>query len=251
MLKLKHKVLIRRPVEEVFQFVATDYFQNRPKWAPIPKEVEILEIPEGPANIGVTARYRSEDQWGRIADTTFLVTEYEPSRKLGIKTETRFAEHQPKRKASQKAYAGVSHTSATSLFEPVEGGTEITFVNVLWFTGIGKIAGWFTERRVALTLDETLEKGREAAYNIKNLLETEVGLPPGKRPLSIRRSWVIGSVYILIFTALLWVHGAREDLHLLPDWITTLRAAMIIMIVVGFLALVVKGIVQSSDIRRD
>ena len=59
--------LIDRPVEQVFQFVATDHFQNHPKWDP--SIVEIIPLSPGPITVGTAARVVRQQGAGMLEVT--------------------------------------------------------------------------------------------------------------------------------------------------------------------------------------
>ena len=68
------QVIERRP-EAVFRFVATDHFQNHPKWDPAIEQM--TPTSPGPMAKGATARLVRRDR-GRVMEGIITVTEYEP-----------------------------------------------------------------------------------------------------------------------------------------------------------------------------
>jgi hypothetical protein len=77
MINAQSSIVIARPVEDVFQFIAANFFKNYPRWSP---EVEELEqTSAGPVKVGTTGRQVRRDQ-GRRTESTFCVTRYEPER---------------------------------------------------------------------------------------------------------------------------------------------------------------------------
>ena len=79
-------ILIERPVEAVFAFVAQDFFVNYRRWSP---EIEHLEVFDpGPIRLGSTARQVRVDH-GRRTDTTFEVIALEPLRHLAFEERDR------------------------------------------------------------------------------------------------------------------------------------------------------------------
>jgi hypothetical protein len=68
------QVIERRP-EDVFRFVATEHFQNHPKWDPAIEQM----TPTSPAPMakGATARLVRRDR-GTVMEGIITVTEYEP-----------------------------------------------------------------------------------------------------------------------------------------------------------------------------
>ena len=77
MLSLEAEEEIERRPEEVFGFVATNHFQNHPKWDP--SITEMTPITSGPMHVGATARLVRDDR-GKRVEGTLEVTEYEPDR---------------------------------------------------------------------------------------------------------------------------------------------------------------------------
>jgi Polyketide cyclase / dehydrase and lipid transport len=73
--RLAASQVVERPPAEVFRFVATDHFQNHPKWDPT--VTSITKTSPGPMGIGTTARLVRTDR-GRQLQGTMEVTEYEP-----------------------------------------------------------------------------------------------------------------------------------------------------------------------------
>jgi Polyketide cyclase / dehydrase and lipid transport len=73
--RLSASQVIERPPAEVFRFVATDHFQNHPKWDPA--VTSITKTSPGPMGVGTTARLVRTDR-GRHVEGTMEVTEYEP-----------------------------------------------------------------------------------------------------------------------------------------------------------------------------
>ena len=72
----KYSLNIRRPVEEVFAFMATGFFENRPKW--LPQAVESEQTSVGEMQVGTTGRqlYKSKEEG--LVETNYIVREYEP-----------------------------------------------------------------------------------------------------------------------------------------------------------------------------
>ncbi len=69
MLHIDVDTIIDRPVAEVFQFVATDHFQNHPKWDPT--IVEIVALTPGPLGLGTAARVVRKQGPGSLEVTAF------------------------------------------------------------------------------------------------------------------------------------------------------------------------------------
>ena len=68
---------IDAPPSEVFRFVATEHFQNHPKWDPA--VLEMTRTSPGPMGPGTTARLVRSDA-GRRTEGIVTVTRFEPDR---------------------------------------------------------------------------------------------------------------------------------------------------------------------------
>jgi hypothetical protein len=73
--RLAPSQVIERPPAEVFRFVATDHFQNHPKWDPA--VTSITKTSPGPMGVGSTARLVRTDR-DRQVQGSMEVTEYQP-----------------------------------------------------------------------------------------------------------------------------------------------------------------------------
>lgn len=73
--------VIERPREAVFDFVATEFFRNYPRWAPEVKELAALS--PGPLRVGSLGRQVRVD-FGRRTEATFRVTRLEPGALIGF-----------------------------------------------------------------------------------------------------------------------------------------------------------------------
>lgn len=79
MLQAHARLLIDRPVEAIFHYIAHGFFENYPKWSP---EVEVLEpLTPGPLRLGTQARQVRVDH-GRRSESTFQVVVYEPEQQI-------------------------------------------------------------------------------------------------------------------------------------------------------------------------
>lgn len=76
-MRLEAVQVIERRQEDVFRFVATDHFQNHPKWDPAIEQM--TPTSPGPMAKGATARLVRRDR-GRVLEGIITVTEYEPIR---------------------------------------------------------------------------------------------------------------------------------------------------------------------------
>lgn len=106
MVKARADILIPRPPELVFGFVARDFFANYPRWSPEVRRLEVLT--PGPVQLGSRARQVRIDQ-GRQSESTFRVTALEAPVRL------EFAE-------------GTDLFRTAYLLQPVGAQTRLTFV---------------------------------------------------------------------------------------------------------------------------
>ena len=80
MTKIEHSVVINRPVEEVFEFMANP--ENTPLWAGVVREIKLTS--EGPIGVGTTYNVVIELLGRRIESNTEF-TEYKPNSKFSTK----------------------------------------------------------------------------------------------------------------------------------------------------------------------
>jgi hypothetical protein len=73
--RLAASQVIERPPAEVFRFVATEHFQNHPKWDPA--VTSITQTSPWPMGVGTTARLVRTHR-GRRVEGSMEVTEYQP-----------------------------------------------------------------------------------------------------------------------------------------------------------------------------
>ena len=79
MVRGKATTLIAEPAEQVFNFIAVDFFKNYQRWSP---EVVSLEPKsQGPLRLGTTCRQVRIDQ-GRRTESTFRVSRFEPQKRV-------------------------------------------------------------------------------------------------------------------------------------------------------------------------
>jgi len=145
MIRTESSILVRRPVEAVFLFVAVDFFSNYRKWSPEVTELE--KISAGPMGLGTTGRQVRFDA-GKRTEVRFRVTCYQSNRRL--------------------SFASISkpHFRVDYVFEPVAAGTRLTFrfeLNpALYMLPFGRI------------IRDTVERGgQRVVSNLKAILETD------------------------------------------------------------------------------
>jgi uncharacterized protein YndB with AHSA1/START domain len=147
MAKLEAGITINRPIEEVFAFTSNP--ENEPLWRP--ELLELEQTSDGPIGAGTT--FREVMQFlGRRIESTGEITEYEPNKRNAV-----------------KSTSGPFPFEITGTFEPVEGGTEVTFEVE---AEIGGFCGFF---RFAEPLVARMGKRQMETQlaNLKDLLEAQ------------------------------------------------------------------------------
>ncbi|NIO67847.1 MAG: hypothetical protein GTN71_01985, partial [Anaerolineae bacterium] len=137
-------VVIDRPIDEVFEFVSNP--DNDSQWQS--GVLESSQTSEGPMGVGATSR-EVRQFLGRRIESTVEITEYEPNKKIGF-----------------KSTSGPIPFKATYIFEPVEGGTELSAVGEAEPGGFFKMA-----EPIAMRMFEREMKGNFA--NLKDILEAQ------------------------------------------------------------------------------
>ena len=69
-------IVINKPVDEVFHFIAVDFFENYPRWSPEVQELELLSAP--PLQLNSLVRQVRIDNSQR-SESTFKITTYKYS----------------------------------------------------------------------------------------------------------------------------------------------------------------------------
>ena len=144
MTKLEASVVINRPTEEVFAFVAD--IEKMSQW--MSELVEAKQTSEGPVGVGTTVNAVA-NVLGRRAESIQEVAEYEPNSKFAI-----------------KSTSGPVATKDKFTFESVAGGTKVTRVTEAELGGFFKLA----EPLVARMLRRQFETN---FANLKDLLEAQ------------------------------------------------------------------------------
>jgi len=118
MINVQESIVINRPVDEVFAFVAN--FENHPKWESNFQKVKLLTSTPS----GVGAQYQCDMKLpGQTATSKFEITEYQVNKKIVFEGEP----------------AGPAKPDGSFLFEAVPGGTKITLVPQPKFRGFFKL----------------------------------------------------------------------------------------------------------------
>ena len=138
----EQSVIINRPVEEVRKFISN--IENAPKW-----DRGVLagrQISEGPLGVGATLQ-TTRQMLGRRRTPKYLVSEYEPNRKIAL-----------------KAFLGPLQGQVRFAFAPVNEGTRFTQSFEIESSGLWNLITPFLVRM--FTRD-----GEADLANIKRILE--------------------------------------------------------------------------------
>lgn len=144
MVKIETSIMINRPIEEVFTFVANPV--NAAQWAGPVTESRITS--EGPVGVGTTST-RVTQFLGRKSEDTYVVTEYKPNHKF-----------------AEKATSGNLHTEEIFTFKAVNGGTEVNLVGEVEATGFIKMAEPVFARVAKRQVETDIQ-------NLKDLMESQ------------------------------------------------------------------------------
>ncbi len=229
-LKVKQSIVLRRSIEDVFEFVATGFFENRAKWVP---EIIYSElISGGPMQKGVTGRQLTRDGAGRVTETIYTVTDYEMDKRFAVQGVATFV---PTESQPAPVPSPPTRFSGCYYFEPVAADTRLTFqyeYDVALST--------FHRLTRPLWIGRFAENSEKYATNLKTLLEAAAGLPLAKKPFHLRGSWIWPGFYLLAFITLFWLYVERTQLQLSPAWIQILQVALVIWTGLGVLGLFVR-----------
>jgi uncharacterized membrane protein len=145
MLAARHQVTIRRPADEVFQFLADGH--NGPKW-----RSGILDIAHvSGSGVGATYKQGVKGPGGRRIDADYRVTAYEPSARLAF-----------------EAIAGPVRPTGEYLLEEVDSGTRLTFSLKTELGGIMRLL-------MGGAVQKTMDSEVEATERLKSHLESMPG----------------------------------------------------------------------------
>ncbi len=150
LVKARAEILIQRPPEVVYGFVARDFFANYPRWSPEVRRLDVLT--PGPVRVGSRARQVRVDQ-GRQSESTFQVTAMEEPLQLD------FAEGSDLFRISYRLTPMGAHTRLTFAFEL----TRLEFYMRPF------------EKLIRVSVQDGAER---VVRNIKGLVERE-SAPPG------------------------------------------------------------------------
>jgi len=139
------KIVINRPIEEVFAFVSNS--ENLPRWRST--SLEVKKTSEGPLGVGSTFRGRFTFL-GRQFDGNVVVTAHEPNRVF-----------------VSKMAEGPFPLETGYTLEPVENGTHVTFV-------VEGEPGGFFKLAEPLVVSMARRVYTTDLQNLKEMLEAQV-----------------------------------------------------------------------------
>ncbi len=138
----RHEVTIRRPVGEVFAFVADGL--NGPKW-----RSGILDIAHiSGSGVGATYKQGVKGPGGRRVDADYQITAFEPNTRLAFKT-----------------IAGPVRPTGEYRLEDVDGGTRLTFALQAELGGLKKLV-------MGGAVQKTMESEVQATERLKSVVES-------------------------------------------------------------------------------
>jgi uncharacterized membrane protein len=144
MVKGEQSVMINRPVQDVFAWVAQNYAQNLPKWQTSVKELR--QTSPGPIKVGTTLQQVREVN-GKPTPMTAEITQYAPNQVIGWKSKGESTE-----------------TSGNITFQSANGGTRVTLMVDVQVAGLGRLASPMISRVVNREAEDDLSR-------LKSLLE--------------------------------------------------------------------------------
>ena len=108
MVSARADILIARPPEAAFDFIAVNFARNYRRWSPEVERIELLT--PGPVRVGTRARQVRVDQ-GRRTESTFKVVAFQPPDRVA------FAERANQFQITYQLDPASQHTRLTFLFE--------------------------------------------------------------------------------------------------------------------------------------
>jgi hypothetical protein len=166
MASFENTVIIQRPVEEVFSFLA--HFENVPRWNYA--IVETTKVSPGPVGVGTT--YRQIRSVPRRSEEGFEVTAFEPPRRLEV-----------------QGQIGPFRARISYLLEPTGSGTRLRNAVDLGSSGLSTIVALPVTSRVKHavaanldTLEQLLGAGAfPGPFPGRATLELEADMPDGQQ----------------------------------------------------------------------
>jgi uncharacterized membrane protein len=138
----RHQVTIRKPVSEVFAFIADGL--NGPRWRPGITDIALVSG----SGLGATYKQGVKGPGGRRVDADYRITTFEPSSRLGF-----------------EAIAGPVRPKGEYVLEQADDGTRLTFALEAELAGIKKLL-------MGGAVQKTMDAEVQATERLKSLLES-------------------------------------------------------------------------------
>ncbi len=119
MIRIRHSLVIHRGIETVFPYLAD--LENMPRWG---TSVAVTKVGDGPIGVGSRFHERAEFR-GRTMELGDEIVEYEPNRRLAVRTTSPLLES-----ISRTSFVQVSDPDRTRLHYEIEARPH-GFVKVL------------------------------------------------------------------------------------------------------------------------
>lgn len=149
MLHANHSILINRCIDDVYRFVALEFFDNYPRWSP--EVLELEQISAGAMRVGVTGRQVRLDS-GYRNEARFRVSGLEALRELRFTSISK------------------PHFEVCYRFEPAAASTRVTFEFRLEPT----LVMLPFQNRIRGLIEQG---GARVVANLQSLLETDTDEP--------------------------------------------------------------------------
>lgn len=148
MIRAQANILISRPAEAVFEYVAVDFFKNYRRWSP--EVISLWAISNGPVRLGATGQQVRMDM-GFRTECKFRVSVFDLARRVD--------------------FAGISAPILSS-YRMHEIGRQTRLTFIFEYSGPGFLILPFKKQ-----LRSTVQEGaRQMVLNIKQLMESEVAV---------------------------------------------------------------------------
>jgi hypothetical protein len=224
-LRQKVRVVIRRPVDEVFEAYCESLYESRND-----SQVQRVRVPMDARlgqGIGIWERYI--DERGHCVEANYLITDFLPPVRIAFRGELFFAKKQPNKSLSAAALARTSRASWVSSFEPLGSYTRLTVEETYSYP-----LAWVYWITIPFRSSKRAERLRLMAYRVKDGLEQKAGLPIRRVRVRLRRSWIAWSSYLLVVALLFYAYQIRNDIGLSRATVDVLVSILSGLIAIGF-----------------
>jgi Polyketide cyclase / dehydrase and lipid transport len=240
-MKVRYSVTVHKPVDEVFRFVATDFFDNRPKWST--QDAPLVKGSDGPTRVGSEGRAIAKDRNGQLFERRLVVTEYIPTSRFSTESNIAYLVQEG---TTVRRYPSTKST-ATMTFEPEGAGTNVHLSAEGWFHNLS------TYGKLRLSFVYGYYRRRFQNGSIRNMdrIATLLDGPSTVREMKsfAVRAWSWWYLYALVFLALVVLYSDHQALQLTGACTQVLQTVLIVMGVVGFMALYIFLMMQKSTAK--